>query len=241
MKDLNNFLPTSASFEAQYIFLREKEGRLYTDDELRLLPEIAPDHPMNKEWKLRKLSADRLLKYIKKQDAPLHILEIGCGNGWLSNQLSLIDRAIVTGIDINKTELQQARKVFTRDNLSFFYADIRNMPVTQHFDLIVFAASFQYFPSAVTVLEACLDHLASNGEVHILDTFFYDHKTYEAAQERSTSYFKKNQVPGLKDFYFHHTLEDLEPFKYNVLYQPDSLAYLFKKRSPFQWIRIKNQ
>src|SRR6185437_11173827 len=126
-------------FEKQYIQVRSLEGRLYTDQELLHLPDIEPGHPHFREWQTRRLSTRR---------ASMDILEIGCGNGWLSHQLAELPGTRVTGVDINFTELQQAARVFNNDpNLRFIHGDIRSGILEDRtFDVIVFAASLQYFP-----------------------------------------------------------------------------------------------
>jgi protein-L-isoaspartate O-methyltransferase len=42
------------------------------------------------EWQIRKASSNRLVKYLAKKQKILEILEVGCGNGWLSAKLSVI-------------------------------------------------------------------------------------------------------------------------------------------------------
>src|SRR5215469_6131351 len=92
-------------FEKQYIQVRSLEGRLYPDDELISLPEIGAAHPHFREWQWRKRSARRLIRYLTSKEKALEILEVGCGNGWLTHLLAEIPGALVTGTDINFTEL----------------------------------------------------------------------------------------------------------------------------------------
>ena len=68
-------------FEKLYLQLREKEKRIYTDEEVIALPEIAEGHPHYAEWQMRKQSAKRLVTYLQREQRPLKILEVGCGNG----------------------------------------------------------------------------------------------------------------------------------------------------------------
>ena len=77
-------------FERLYVEVRKKEGRLYSNDELKNLPEISESHHLYNEWRLRKESYKRLIKYLQSQNSSLKIVEPGCGNGWLSNRLALI-------------------------------------------------------------------------------------------------------------------------------------------------------
>src|SRR5438067_1617333 len=99
-------------FEKEYIALRSKENRIYSDEELQHLPNVEQDHPHFSEWQIRNKSAQRFIRHLTGLRRSLNILEIGCGNGWLSHKMACLPGVQVTGIDINKTELDQARRVF---------------------------------------------------------------------------------------------------------------------------------
>ena len=103
-------------FEDLYIAVRQQEKRIYTDEQLQLLPDI--DHLYYDELKIRKRSSERLIAYLEKKHKYLRILEVGCGNGWLSAKLSNIPNTKVTGLDINQLEIEQANRVFKKDNQS---------------------------------------------------------------------------------------------------------------------------
>src|SRR5687767_2559429 len=122
--DTGNRLPDG--FEEQYIRLRQKEGRLYTDEVVRQLPFVSRKDPFYREWRMRAQSAYRLHQYLQKKKRPLKILEVGCGNGWLSHLLSGIPGAVVTGLDINRKELMQATRVFQKPTLCFIEGNFRN-------------------------------------------------------------------------------------------------------------------
>jgi ubiquinone/menaquinone biosynthesis C-methylase UbiE len=68
---------------------------------------------------------------------------VGC-----RHRLSSISRKI-TGLDINFTEIQQAARVFNGcQKIKFVYGDLRSgILYGRQFDIIVFAASIQYFPA----------------------------------------------------------------------------------------------
>ena len=55
--------PTNSEFEQTYLKIREQENRIYTDEELKKLPEIEYTHPLKVEWKLREKSMNRLIKH----------------------------------------------------------------------------------------------------------------------------------------------------------------------------------
>ena len=231
------------NFAEQYIQLRKKEGRLYNDDELRQLPNIRKDHPHYKEWQIRKRSCRKLLHYIRKKNNILNILEIGCGNGWLTAQLLKVTSGNVTGLDINGIEIEQARKVFGEiANCNFIEGNISRCVLgEQRFDLIVFAASIQYFQSFKDIIFTALDLLTLQGEIHIIDSKLYQYNQVAEAQERSKTYFTSMGFPEMADHYFHHPINNLQGFNAKILHDPASwwnkLSY---PANPFHWIVIKN-
>jgi ubiquinone/menaquinone biosynthesis C-methylase UbiE len=232
----------NGSFEEQYIALREKEQRLCSDAQVMQLPVINTDHPHAAEWLVRKRSSEKLIKQLRKMKRPLRILEVGCGNGWLSNKLASIPNTSVTGFDINSAELQQAKRVFKhQQNLKFvsenpFHAKHAAKP----HDIIVFAASIQYFASLDAVISDALQHLAQHGQIHIIDSHFYKPEEIPAAKQRTAAHFASLGFPGMSAHYFHHTLHSLKTFNLRILYNPNTAwNKLRKKKAPFPWICIK--
>lgn len=201
------------AFVTQYLALRAREGRLYTDDVLRCLP-YPQGTAYTSEWSVRARSARRLRRYFA-QRTPMRILEVGCGNGWLSHYLSLIPSCEVLGIDVNGFELEQAGRVFHRPNLSFRQTDLAALHASG-FDCILFAASFQYFADVKATLGECFRRLVRGGSVLIIDTYFYSSKDRAAARTRSAAYFEALGAAALKAWYFHHSMEDFAPFRYRV-------------------------
>ena len=228
-----------SDFEDLYLAVRKLERRVYTDDQLRMLPDIDPLHVHAAEWTLRKRSSERLTNYLRRKNRSLRILEVGCGNGWLSAKMADIPGADVIGLDINQAEVSQANKVFVKDNLEFVY-DVFNEDTFPDFkfDVIVFAASLQYFPSVKSVMDLALSLLDENGEVHIMDTHFYKSEEIERANMRSRNYYNALGFPQMGEYYFHHAIEELSDMRYHILLNPNSIMRLLDKRGPFHWITI---
>jgi ubiquinone/menaquinone biosynthesis C-methylase UbiE len=226
-------------FSEQYIALRRKETRIYTDSEVLLLPEISGDHMHAKEWQIRKRSCSRLMNYLRQRGS-LKILEVGCGNGWLSHQLSTLPGSHVTGMDINELELNQAKRVFfDYKNLSFIYEDLRHLSGNASFDIVVFAASIQYFKSLDETINIALKSLGRGGELHIIDSPFYNLKDIAGARNRTKEYFSKTGFHEMENYYFHHSIESLQGFHYTFLHNPYSLGNkFFRNRNLFFWVRI---
>ena len=148
----------------------------------------------------------------------------------------------VTGLDINFTELQQAARVFNENgHLRFIYGDLESGLLTgRKFDCIVFAAAIQYFPSLKKILSFCLKCLKPDGEIHLLDSPFYDAEEIEAAKERTFLYYDSLGYPEMSDYYFHHDIHDLRGFRYKIVQNPNSLYNKFwGNRDCFYWICVK--
>lgn len=236
--------PIAIGFEQLYTRLRQKEGRIYSDEEVAILPYLDNEHPHYKEWMIRKNSCKALLNYIKQRDNVLSILEAGCGNGWLSARLADATDAKLTGLDINTDELDQAERVFgERRNLKFIKSSLETEEFkNEKFDLIVFAASIPYFPSLKEAISMAFEHLTLLGEIHIMDSPFYQPQEIEAAKQRTKEHFHALGFEGMEKYYHHHTLAELESFQYKILHHPFSWKNkLSIKKNPFYWITIKNR
>src|SRR5690349_16122500 len=99
-----------STFEKSYISLREKESRVYSDEEVKILPFIRKDHALHREWQIRKTTAENMVGYLDRKEIR-SILEIGCGNGWLTRYLFDCLAVTCCGVDVNETELKQAVRV----------------------------------------------------------------------------------------------------------------------------------
>jgi SAM-dependent methyltransferase len=234
---------SNQAFTEAYCQLRQKEGRIVTDDLLRQLPQVSRQHPHYKEWKIRQLSTHRLIQELQQQPRTLDILEVGCGNGWLAAQLSANPTWQVTGIDINTMELEQAQRVFGHlPNLQFLQGSLGDGNIAgKTFDIIVFAASVQYFASLKDIITTALAHSSIRGEVHIIDTPFYAPHELVAARERTVDYYTQMGFAEMANHYFHHSLQELEGFQYKLLHRPGRIWQgLGFVHHPFCHVQIKN-
>ena len=232
-------------FEKSYIGLREKEGRVYTDTQVQSLPDVPAGHPKKSEWDLRKISLLKLIAHLKKSGNTKSLLEIGCGNGWLAHAMASGLPAQVCALDINEIELRQGARVFQCPDLIFIYADIFTVDFHGHqFDTIILASSIQYFSDLPGLLRRLLEMVAPGGRIYLLDSPWYTTKTVAAARERSKTYFESLGFPEMNESYFHHTLSELLPFNHRIIFDPNSIASLIKKKvlrrqlPYFPWIEI---
>jgi len=228
-------------FERFYRLTRAFEERIYTDEQVAVLPDIEHGHRHEQEWRIRKRSAERLVNYLKGKQQPLHILEIGCGNGWLSAAMARVDGSMVRGIDLNEKEVKQAQRVFAQGNLEFRYKSFDQQLLTgEKFDVLVFAAALPYFSSAKQTVLQALHLLKPGGEVHLTDAHFYRPDELISARKACVDYFDKMGFPEMASMYYHHTLEALDGLDYKVLIDPRNIINKYLKKEPFYWVMVKH-
>ncbi|MBK8391314.1 MAG: class I SAM-dependent methyltransferase [Saprospiraceae bacterium] len=228
-------------FEDHYLAIRQKENRVYTDEEVKLLPAINASNPQYQEWQIRKKSAERVVSYLNKKPI-LNVLDLGCGNGWFTKLLTHVNQRDVLGLDINLLELKQAARLTIDNRCKFAYGNIFTADLPKaHFDVVTINSAIQYFPRVDLLVERLFELLKPLGEVHILDSPIYQPNDVEAAKARSRLYYEEMQLSGYD--YHHHSWEAFEKFNYEKLYQPDQLISrigrkIFKNDSPFPWLKI---
>ncbi len=231
-------------FENLYLKVREREQRIYSDPEVANLPSVSVSNQHFKEWELRKTTSDRFSSYLSQYKNALNILDVGCGNGWFSSQIAKLSSWNVFALDINKTELEQAARVFNQVNLKFILGNIfENIFENNSYDIITLNASIQYFNNLDELLEILLPLLIDSGEVHILDSPFYKKEELAGARKRTAAYYASLGFLEMAEFYFHHTYDDLKIYNHTILFNPHSGISKIKKlingkESPFPWIKI---
>lgn len=232
-------------FESLYLKVRKKEGRIYSDTEVDDLPFIPDSNPYKNEWRLREKSFLRFKDYIKSKNGILNILDLGCGNGWLSVNLAKDFNHNFVCVDINLTELKQGKRVCESEKIKFIYADIFNTDFPRDFfNLVILNASIQYFPDLKKLFERLFELLTTNGEIHIIDSPFYSVEEIQYAEKRTRDYYSSISFPEMTQHYHHHSIKKLLGFNSKIIYNPSSIKnkiglLFFIKDSPFPWIVIK--
>lgn len=234
-------------FEKNYLEVREKEGRLFSDRLVTQLPYLSKEHRLRNEWLHRAATREMFIKYLKTKTGLQKILDLGCGNGWFCQRMAVAQPvANVFGLDVNLNELQQAARLFSNSQTSFLYGDIfQDIFIPDSFDLIVMNSTAQYFPDINLLVIELLELLTEHGEIHIMDSPFYTSASAQnKARKRSSDYFLKMGVKDMHKHYYHHTFNALQEFSPTILYRPgkvkNSLMAVFgKKLALFPWICIR--
>ncbi|MCC4594363.1 class I SAM-dependent methyltransferase [Xanthomonas campestris pv. phormiicola] len=236
-------------FERRYLAVRQQEGRVYSDAQVRMLPRPGGALGASHEWRVRAASCRRLLRHLQARGGSGPLLELGCGNGWLSQRLAEGLQREVCGVDVNRTELAQAARVFAASaRLSFVAGDIHTLPLPpQRFDAVVLPACIQYFADPRALIARLLGLLQDDGELHVIDSPFYaDAAHAQASAARSLRYFTGLGCAELASRYHQHTYAALDGIVVRRLFDPRSLRarWLRALRWPqpfFPWLCIRKR
>jgi SAM-dependent methyltransferase len=236
-------------FQTRYLAVRQKENRILTDEQVYSLPYLPANHPLHKEWLMRADTMTRFIRYLKKNPLSAPVLDLGCGNGWFPNKIAELTGQEVIGLDVNIPELEQAARVFTKENLTFCFGDIyEDIFEPKSFGMITLNASAQYFPDIIKLINRLLELLKDDGEINILDTPLYPNdKAARDAADRTKSYYTQLGFPEMASHYHHHPIQKLlktEGVKTAIVYKTSNIKHktfklLRRRLSPFPWIRIR--
>ncbi|CBA16929.1 class I SAM-dependent methyltransferase [Xanthomonas albilineans] len=236
-------------FEQRYLAVRHREGRLYSDEQVRALPYPDGAQGGSYEWRVRAESCRRLLRHLRARGGDGPLLEVGCGNGWLSRRLAVGLRREVCGVDVNRVELAQAARVFAAEpRLSFVAGDIHSLPLPrQGFDVAVLPACLQYFADPRALIARVLSLLHADGELHIIDSPLYaDIARAQASAARSLHYFTDLGCAELAQQYHQHPYAALDGIVMRMLFDPRRLSArclrALRWRQPhFPWLCIRTR
>ncbi len=181
-------LPDRASelerFISEYETVRLAEGRGADDPAYyRNLPYIDRSDPFAADWRIRATSYQALVSSIiepleRTRNRPLAILDLGAGNGWLSNRIAQ-RRHRVAAIDL-LTNPRDGLGAHRRYETEFtpIQAEFDHLPLaSDQADLVIFNASIHYATSYELTLSEALRILRPGGILTIIDSPVYHDPT----------------------------------------------------------------
>lgn len=95
-----------------------------------------------------------------------NILDLGCGDGVLTEQLALhVPDGAVLGVDASDGMIQTAKKI-EKNNLNFQQMDINNMDFKEEFDVIFSNAALHWIKDHALLLQHSFQALKSGGRIY---------------------------------------------------------------------------
>jgi SAM-dependent methyltransferase len=192
-------------FLDDYRHIRHAEGRgSDQSDYYRALPSCGRSDPNSTMWAMRSTTYSCFLQNIlepleAKESAPLDVLDLGAGNCWLSNRLSLRGHRPVA-LDIFTDERDGLRAA--RNYSSYFpviEADFDHLPLpSSTFDLAIFNASFHYSANYFQTLSEIRRCLRPSGNFVILDSPMYRQRSHgqRMVEEKHAAFVKRYGFPS---------------------------------------------
>ena len=83
-------------------------------------------------------------------------LDVGCGNGELSHEISQLTTSHVVGIDLCESKIKKARKNFNRKNLKFINGNIVSIDLRKEFKTLILSNILEHIEFRIKFLENLL-------------------------------------------------------------------------------------
>lgn len=167
-----------AAFLEQYRTVRERDGyRPGSAEYYRALPSTSPDDPQHLVWNIRRRSFERFRAMVRARfhDRQPALLDLGAGNGWLSNRMTL-DGCRVVAVDIYDDD-RDGLGASRHYDASFprVLADFDALPFApRRFDVVVFNGSLHYAPDVRATLTRVAPLIAPGGVLAVIDSPMFE-------------------------------------------------------------------
>ncbi|MCA9930789.1 MAG: methyltransferase domain-containing protein, partial [Anaerolineales bacterium] len=197
-----------ARFIREYETVRLQEGRSSENPAYyRTLPFHDLTGRRTEEWHIRARSFLTLLtnvlepqsSVLSPQSSVLTVLDLGAGNGWLSNRLAEKGHA-VTAVDLMVNTFDGlGAHIHYEHNFVAVQAEYDRLPLMDdQFDLVIFNASFHYAVDYATTLTEACRVLRPEGKVVIMDTAVYHNPAagQQMVREREAQFQKTYGFPS---------------------------------------------
>jgi|SRR5580704_1383418 SAM-dependent methyltransferase len=204
-------------FLTEYQFVRAAEGRGSLDPAFYLaLPHKDLTGRNPRQWAIRSRTFRYLTNKIlpelqSRNSAPLDILDLGAGNGWMSYRLARSRNfPVAVDISVNHRDGLGAAAHFLGDLPGLFprfQAELDNLPFADaQFDAAIFNASFHYSENYTETLREAVRCIRPGGTIVIADSPCYrsEESGHRMLHERRASFMKEFGFPsdGLKSLEF---------------------------------------
>jgi SAM-dependent methyltransferase len=187
-------------FIADYESIRRAEGRgSNSANYYSALPFKDLNGQHAGDWAIRARSFNTLVKSVLTRlqvplERALKILDLGAGNGWLSNRLAAQgDRVFAVDLLVNEQDGLGAWKSYEH-RFTPLQAEYNHLPIMDGFaDAVIFNASFHYSENYAETLKEALRVLSQRGIVVVMDSPVYRRGTSgEKMVEEREAQFQAN-------------------------------------------------
>lgn len=133
-------------WDAQLEYLRSSRELFYNDDYIEFLVRTV--------WKI---------------DTPVHLIDFGCGYGYLGLKLLplLPEGSTYTGIDLGEKLLHEARAIYAPlpYKSTFLQGDIQEMALERKYDIALCHSFLLHVPNPMIILKKMMDCVVDTGKI----------------------------------------------------------------------------
>lgn len=181
-----------AQFVKDYETVRRQEGRQSNDPVYyRSLPYKDTSGKFSADWQIRALSYQFL-----ERMTPAHstVIDLGAGNGWLSNRLAAVGHeAYAVDLLVNEEDGLGTWR-FYQNEFHPIQAEFSKLPFPDKFaSQLIFNASFHYSENYEETLQEALRVIQPDGKIFIMDSPAYHHAESgeKMVEERRNGFLSK--------------------------------------------------
>ncbi|MCR8644782.1 class I SAM-dependent methyltransferase [Paenibacillus sp. N1-5-1-14] len=110
-----------------------------------------------------------LVKMVWKIESPVHIIDFGCGYGYLGLKLLplLPEGSTYTGVDLGDQLLDEARQLYAKlpYETEFIQGDIQEIVLERKYDIAICHAFLLHVPNPMTILQKMMDTVVETGKM----------------------------------------------------------------------------
>jgi SAM-dependent methyltransferase len=169
-----------APFMRSYANVRSTEGRGGLDPSFyRSLPYPSGlDKRWTRHWQLRAASYETLIHELLPGAERLTILDLGAGNGWLSNRLALAGHNVISiDLQVNDFDGLGCHNQYESEWLPI-QAEFDRLPIADRtVDLVIFNASLHYSADLPATLAEAHRTLKPDGRIVVIDSPFFNRES----------------------------------------------------------------
>jgi 2-polyprenyl-3-methyl-5-hydroxy-6-metoxy-1,4-benzoquinol methylase len=100
------------------------------------------------------------------------VVDLGCGEGALINEVIKFNPARAIGIDYSETAIKNAKEKYQSHNILFECADIQEFDLAV--DVLISNGTFEHMDDPFSLLQKCVEKLSPGGRIYITCPHFYN-------------------------------------------------------------------
>jgi len=153
--------------------------------------------------------------FVDRIVAGAEVIDVGCGIGAVAYSMAC-SGARVTAIDIDRKDIDKAKKKFDHKNLKFVCGDVRNIPPHQQYDIAVLSNVLEHIDDRIALLKALAVQIQS-GILLIRVPLINSHWLVPMKKELGLPYFSDSS---------HYTEYTVNSFKEEIKESGLAIKYL---------------